>query len=121
MPPTGSALGPLTNLGQTANWTNPDAGRPYSWQYSLHLQRQWRDWLLETGYTHNKTYGNPMDANRNLPSFAVWQQFRAAVFDSSGRPADLLTWDVQVPNPFQGLLNVTGTLATNQQIAFNQL
>jgi hypothetical protein len=119
--PTGSALGPLTNLGQTANWTNPDAGRPYSWQYSLHLQHQWRDWLLEAGYTHNKTYGIPMDANRDLPSFALWQQFRAPVFDSTGRPADLLTWDVQVPNPFQGLPKVTGTLATNQQIAFNQL
>jgi hypothetical protein len=119
--PTGSSLGPLTNLGQTANWTNPNAGRPYSWEYSVHLQQQWKDWLFEAGYTHNKTYDIPMDANRNLPSFSLWQQFRAPVFDSNGRPADLLAWDVQVPNPFQGLPNVTGTLATNQQIAFNQL
>jgi hypothetical protein len=119
--PTGSSLGPLTNLGQTANWTNPDAGRPYSWQYSVHLQRQRKDWLLEAGYTHNKTYDMPMDANRNLPAFALWQRFRAPLFDSTGRPADLLTWDLQVPNPFQGLAGVTGTLATNQQMPFNQL
>lgn len=119
--PTGSTLGPLTNLGQSYNWTNPDAGRPYSWEYSVHLQHQWRDWLFEAGYTHNKTYDIPMDANRNLPSFSLWSQFRAPVFDAGGRPADLLAWDLQVPNPFQGLPNVSGTLATNQQIAFNQL
>ena len=119
--PTGSTLGPLTNLGQGVNWTNPDAGRPYSWEYSFHLQHQWRKWLFEAGYTHNKTYGIPMDTNQNLPSFSLWQQFRAPVFDASGRPADLLTWDIQIPNPFQGLPNVTGTIATNQQISFNQL
>lgn len=119
--PTGSTLGPLTNLGQTYNWTNPDIGRAYSWQYSVHLQQQWRDWLFEVGYTHNKTYDIAMDANRNLPSFNLWQQLRTPVFDASGRPADQFTWDLQVPNPFQGLPNVTGTLATNQQINFNQL
>jgi hypothetical protein len=119
--PTGSSLGPLTNLGQGVSWTNPDAGRPYSWEYSVHLQHQWRQWLFEAGYTHNKTYNIPLDQNQNLPSFSLWKQFRAPVFDANGRPADLLTWDVQVPNPFQGLPNVTGTIATNQQISFNQL
>ena len=119
--PTGSSLGPLTNLGQGVNWTNPNARRPYSLQYSVNLQHQWRSWLLEAGYTHQKTYGIPVDQNQNLPSFSLWQQFRRPVFDASGRPADLLTWDVQIPNPFQGLPNVTGTLATNQQISFNQL
>lgn len=119
--PTGSTLGPLTNLGQGVNWTNPNAGRPYSWEYSLHLQHQWREWLLEAGYTHNKTYGIQMDQNQNLPSFNLWQQYRQPVFDATGRPADLLTWDVQVPNPFFGLPNVTGSVGTNQQLSFNQL
>src|SRR5205807_3692651 len=53
--PTGSSLGPLTNLGQGPSWTNPDAGRPYAWIYSLHVQRQLKGWLLEVGYSHNKT------------------------------------------------------------------
>ena len=119
--PTGSSLGPLTNLGQGVSWTNPDAGRPYSWEYSVHLQHQWKNWLFEAGYTHNKTYDIPIDANRNLPSFSLWNKFRAPVFDANGRPADQLTWDIQVPNPFLGLPNVTGTISTNQQIAFNQL
>jgi hypothetical protein len=119
--PTGSSLGPLTNLGQGVNWSNPNAGRPYSLQYSTHLQHQRKDWLFEVGYTHQKTYNIPMDQNRNLPSFDLWQEFRSPVFDSNGRPADQLTWDLQIPNPFLGLQNVTGTIATNQQISFNQL
>ena len=119
--PTGSSLGPLTNLGQGVNWTNPDAGRPYSWEYSIHLQHQLKKWLFELGYTHNKTYDIPMNTNQNLPSFSLWKQYRTPVFDANGRPGDLLAWDLQLPNPFQGLPNVTGTIATNQQIAFNQL
>ena len=119
--PTGSTLGPLTNLGQGVNWTNPDARRPYAWEYSAHLQHQWKSWLFEVGYTHNETYRIQLDANQNLPGFNLWKQYRAPVFDASGRPADQLTWDVQVPNPFLNLPNVTGTIATNQQIAFNQL
>ena len=62
-----------------------------------------------------------MNQNFNLPAFSLWQKFRTPVFDAAGRPADLLTWDMQVPNPFRGLPGVTGTIATNQQIAFNQL
>jgi len=119
--PTGSSLGPLTNLGQGVSWTNPNAERPYSWIYSFSVQQQWKNWLFEAGYTHNKTYNIAMDQNRNLPTFSLYQKFRQPVFDASGRPADLLTWDVQIPNPFLGLPNVTGTIATNQQISFNQL
>jgi len=119
--PTGSSLGPLTNLGQGVDWTNADAGRFYAWQYSLHLQHQLKSWLVELGYSHNRNSNISMNLNQNMPSLGLWQQFRAPVFDASGRPADQLTWDVQVPNPFQGLPNVTGTIATNQTIAFNQL
>jgi outer membrane receptor protein involved in Fe transport len=54
--PTGSALGPLTNLGQAVNWLNQNPLRPYSWEYSLHLQHQLKSWLFAIGYTHNTTY-----------------------------------------------------------------
>lgn len=119
--PTGSSLGPLTNLGQGINWTNPDPGRFYSIQYSLHLQHQAGNWLFEAGYTHNATNNISVNTNRNLPEFSLWRQYRAPVFDSNGRPADQLTWDIQVPNPFQNLPNVTGTIGSSQQVAFNQL
>jgi hypothetical protein len=121
--PTGASLGPLTNLGQGVNWTNPDPGRFHSWEYSLHLQHQIKAWLLELGYTHNKTYDITQDLNRNLPSFDLWKKYLSpdVNFDSKGRPLDTLLWNTLVPNPFRGLPNVTGTIATNSTVAMNQL
>jgi hypothetical protein len=121
--PTGAALGPLTNLGQGITWSNPDPGRFHSWEYSLHLQHQIKAWLFELGYTHNKTYDISQDLNRNLPSYDLWQKYRspAVNFDAAGRPLDTLLWDTLVPNPFQGLPNVTGGISTNSTVALNQL
>jgi hypothetical protein len=86
--PTGSALGALTNLGQGPNWTNLDAYRPYSWNYSMHLQHQIKSWLFEVGYSHNKVNNIVLNQNRNLASFDLWKQLRAPQFDASGRPVD---------------------------------
>jgi len=118
--PTGSSLGPLTNLGQGVNWLNQNAGRFYSWEYSFHLQHQLKGWLFEVGYTHNKTYNIWWGLNENLPSFALWQQLRAPQFDANGRPVDTLLWDQLVPNPFYHLPGVTGGIANTKNIAFNQ-
>ncbi len=118
--PTGSALGPLTNLGQGVSWQNQDPGRMHSWEYSLHVQQEFKGWLLEVGYTHNKTYGIYQDRNGNLPSFDLWKQLRAPRFDATGRPTDRLLWDELIPNPFFQLPNVTGSLVSNQNISFNQ-
>lgn len=119
--PTGSSLGPLTNLGQGVDWDNPNLSRPYSWEYSLHLQQQYRSWLFEIGYSHNKTYNIGVDWNENVPSYTLWRQLQAPVFDSKGRPVDILPWNVQVPNPFYKLPNVTGTIASSKTVAVNQL
>jgi hypothetical protein len=58
-----------------------------------------------------------------MPSFALWQQYLGVqrVFDSTGRPLDTLLWNTLVPNPFQGLPNVTGNIATASTVAMNQL
>jgi hypothetical protein len=119
--PTGSSLGALTNLGQGVDWLNQDPSHFYSWEYSFHLQHQIKGWLFEVGYTHNKTYNIWWGLNENLPSFALWKQLRAPQFDATGRPADQLTWDQQVPNPFFQLPGVTGSIASSKTIAFNQL
>jgi hypothetical protein len=121
--PTGSSLGPLTNLGQGVNWTNPNPSRFHSWEYSLHLQHQIKSWLFQVGYSHNKTYDISSDFNMNMPSFELWKRYRGTDlnFDANGRPRDQLLWDTQVPNPFRGLANVTGTISTNQNISMNQL
>ncbi|HVJ09353.1 MAG TPA: carboxypeptidase regulatory-like domain-containing protein [Acidisarcina sp.] len=119
--PTGSSLGPLTNLGQGVNWEDPHLNRMYSWEYSLHLQQQVRSWLFEVGYSHNKTYDIPWSWNQNLPSFTLWKQLQQPVFDAKGRPGDILPWNTLVPNPFYHLPNVTGTIANTKTVTVNQL
>jgi len=119
--PTGSSLGPLTNLGQGVDWDDPNLSRPYSWEYSLHLQQQYGSWLFEIGYSHNKTYDIPWTWNANEPSFDLWKQLQQPVFDSKGRPGDILPWNTLVPNPFYQLPNVTGTIASSKNVTVNQL
>jgi len=119
--PTGSSLGPLTNLGQGVNWEDPNLNRPYSWEYSLHLQQQYGQWLFEIGYSHNKTYDIPWGWNRNEPSFALWKQLQQPSFDAKGRPVDILPWNTLVPNPFYKLPNVTGSIASSKNTTVNHL
>ncbi len=134
--PTGSSLGPLTNLGQGVSWYDQDPKRPYSWEHSLHVQHQLKGWLFEVGYSHNKTYRIFQDRNGNLPSFALWQQLLAPQFDPNGRPLDNLLWNQLVPNPFclqsprnpscpfipiSGQQGLTGSIFNSQNIPLNQL
>lgn len=119
--PTGSSLGPLTNLGQGVNWDNPNLNRPYSWEYSVHIQHQIGTWLFEIGYSHNKTYDISWGWNENEPSFSLWKQLQTPTFDANGKPQATLTWNTQVPNPFYALPGVTGSLVGNKTIALNQL
>jgi hypothetical protein len=64
--PTGPSLGALTNLGNNPTWINQNPNRPYAWQYSLNLQHQIKSWLIEAGYSHNKTYDIWLGQNQNL-------------------------------------------------------
>jgi hypothetical protein len=120
--PTGSSLGAMTNLGAGVDFNDPNPNRYYSWEYSLHLQHQIRSWLLEVGYSHNKTYGIWQSRIQDLPSYTVWKQLRSAQFDTSGKPTDQLLWDQQVPNPFYKLAGVnSGTIGASQTTALNRL
>jgi len=123
--PTGSSLGALTNLGSGVTWNNQDPRRFYSWEYSAHLQHQIKSWLLELGYTHNKTYNISQGYDQNLQPFNLWQQYLGvqSVFDSTGRPLDTLLWNTLVPNPFQGLSGVSPSTGayTNTTLSMNQL
>ena len=124
--PTGSSLGPLTNLGNSVNWDDSNYNRMYSWEYSLHLQEQFRNWLFEMGYSHNKTYDIPWTWNGNEPSFTLWQQLQAPAFDSTGRPLDILPWNDIVPNPFynlsyNGSYPIVGSIGSSKTLKLNQL
>ncbi len=86
------------------------------------MQHQWRKWLFEVGYSHNKTYDISWGWNENEPSFGLWKQLQAPVFDSTGRPVDILPWNVQVPNPFYNLPGITGgSIGSTKTVALNQL
>lgn len=120
--PTGSSLGPWTNLGQGVNWLNQEAKQPYSWEYSLHLQHEYKSWLFDVGYSHNKTCRIGWDLPGNNASYGLWSDLRKPRFDSTGKPLSKpFLWDEQVPNPFRGLQGVTGGRSTNQWISIGDL
>jgi hypothetical protein len=121
--PTGSSLGPLTNLGSGPNWDDPNINRFYAWEYSFNVQRQLKGgWLIEAGYSHNRTSAIAVGWNENLPSLQLWKQLLAPQFDASGRPADILPWSLQVPNPFYQLPGVTGgSIGSSRTVALNQI
>ncbi|MDP2996943.1 MAG: hypothetical protein Q8N47_05600, partial [Bryobacterales bacterium] len=120
--PTGSALGAMTNLGQGVDFVNQNPAKAYSWEYSLHVQKQIKTWLLEVGYSHNKTYNIASSLDQNLQTFDQWKTFRQPRFDSRGKPLEstdnvsnhAYLWDDAIPNPFRNLPGVTGSISTNQ-------
>ena len=124
--PTGSSLGALTNLGQgIGTWDNPDVGRLYSLEWSLHLQRQVRTWLFEVGYSHNKTYGiwNFGTWDENQQNYNLWQQLQTPGFSATGKPVATLNWNQTLPNPFYQLPGVSTNagIYTSKTISVNQL
>ena len=120
--PTGSSLGPLTNLGAGVDFNDPNPDRFYSWEYSLHLQHQLKSWLLEAGYSHNKTYNIGQNRQQGNPATALWQQLNGPQFDGTGRPLDTLLWNALVPNPFYQLPGVnSGSIGSSQTVVLRQL
>ncbi len=120
--PTGSTLGAMTNLGSGVSWLNRDGYLPYSWEYSLHLQHEFRSWLFEVGYTHNKTYDIFQDRQQNEIGLDTWQTLRTPRFDASGKPlAKPYLTDEQIPNPFYKLEGVTGSRGNGSLISIYDL
>lgn len=120
--PTGNSLGALTNLGAGVDFNDPNPNRFYSWEYSLHLQHQYKSWLLEAGYSHNKTYGITQSRQQGNPTSAQWSQLNGPQFDASGRPLDTLLWNTLVPNPFYQLPGInSGSIGSSQTVALNRL
>ena len=65
--PTGSSLGPLTNLGQGVSWNYQTPMRPYSLIFSLLVQQQVKNWLFEVGYRITRVMGYPGRAIKTCP------------------------------------------------------
>lgn len=119
--PTGSSLGPLTNLGQGVSWDDPKLGRQFNWQGSLQMQLQFGRWLFSLGGSYENQQAISWGWNENEPSFALWQQLQQPQFNSDGSVVAQLQWNVQVPNPYYKLPGMVGTVANSKTIAMNQL
>ena len=120
--PTGSSLGPLTNLGQGVSWVNQSGDQTYAWEYSLQLQREYKGWLFEAGYSHNKTSNIFTSLQQNDVGFQNWNMLRLPRFDSAGKPlAKPYLGDEQIPNPFYQLPGVTGSRGSSQLITVYDL
>lgn len=88
--PTGNALGAETLLGQGITTQLRNIVAPYTQQFNAGIQRQFRSWLLDVGYVGSRgvnQYIN-MQANQLQPS----------------QYAEGAALNVQVPNPFLGLV-----------------
>jgi len=120
--PTGSSLGAMTNLGNGVSWMNRDGNLPHSWEYSVHLQQEWKSWLFQVGYSHNKTYDIYWSLQQNDIGFENWKTYRTPRFDASGKPlAKPYLLDEQVPNPFYQLPGVTGSRGSSTLITVYDL
>jgi hypothetical protein len=121
--PVGSSLGALSNPTSFPTWYDPNLGRLYSLEGSAHLQHEWKGWLFEIGFSHNKTYGiwNFGTWYANEQPFGLWKQYQTPTFDAHGKPVATLMWNQPVPNPFKGIPALAGTsLGTNSTLNFNQ-
>ena len=121
--PVGNSLGALSNPTSFPTWYDPNLGRLYSLEGSAHLQHQWRGWLFEAGFSHNKTYGiwNFGTWYSNEQPFSLWKQYQTPTFDATGKPVATLTWNQPIPNPFKGIPALAGTsLYSNSTLNFNQ-
>src|SRR5262245_2434122 len=114
--PIGASLGVLTNIGSVGDYRDPDIGRVYVDQVSLHLQYQWKSYLFEVGGIYNRSAGLGVGYNSNMPSVDAWRAAFGPAFDANGRPVDPLPGDTLVTNPCRAAPFLTpGSGAANNQ------
>jgi hypothetical protein len=121
--PVGNSLGALSNPTSFPTWYDPNLGRLYSLEGSAHLQHEYKGWLFEIGYSHNKTYGiwNFGTWAANEQPLNLWKQYQTPTFDGNGKPVATLMWNQPVPNPFKDIAALAGTsLGTSSTLNFNQ-
>jgi hypothetical protein len=106
--PTGNALGPLTEIGNSISYANPYRVIPYNQQWQLSIQRLigWNT-MIDVGYVGSHALKQFNDLNWNERS-DVWLQQETGEF-------------TQIPNPFWGIFPSTSTLGGSRTIAQGRL
>jgi hypothetical protein len=103
--PTGSSLGPLTFLGRSPNFSNPDFVVPFVNQFSLGMQRE-LPWHVALEATYVGSRSSHVQSNwggYNEPSAA----FQAQCDVTTGKSRSFC--DQLLPNPFFGVPGFEGT------------
>jgi hypothetical protein len=114
--PVGSAAGLSTFLGQGISIVNPNLISPYTQRWSLNIQQLLPSrFLLDVGYLGNRSTGLHISRDLN----AVPNQFLST---SPTRDDPTIAFlSTQVPNPFFGLPEFTGTSLQGRNVARQQL
>lgn len=111
--PTGSSLGVNTYLGQSISIRQPNLKAPYAERWNLDLQYQLTpNTMIQVGYigahSVHSSYTNQVSAVPQLPFLS-----KSPAYDKTTE-TNLTS---SVTNPFKGLANETGTLATASTIS----
>jgi hypothetical protein len=118
LPPTGSAAGASTFLGQSISFLNPAIRNPYSIRYNLSIQRQLPGQVvLEVAYIGNHSVHLPVTTQLN---YIPRQYLSTSVIRDAADTAAINFLGQTVANPLKGLLPNGGTL-NNPSITAQQL
>jgi hypothetical protein len=116
-----SSLGLLTDVGGSAQFMNPDYKLPYVNSFSLGIQRALpKNGKLEVSYVGTRSNDQSWNLNTvdlNIPFYKSCDRTTASVSNPDPRQ----TCAQQLPNPFQGVPGVTGSLYTNATLSAQQL
>ncbi|HET8548138.1 MAG TPA: TonB-dependent receptor, partial [Bryobacteraceae bacterium] len=98
IPPTGSSLGLLTNVGRDANFDGRQRLIPRTYQWSVGFERE-LPWamVIEASYVGSRTVHEPMTIQLDDMSFENFQRAQA----------DPNEYNRPLPNPFAGILPET--------------
>jgi hypothetical protein len=107
IPPTGSSLGTLTNVGQALTVFNRNSTVPDANEFSLGFQyRLLKSGVLDVSYVGNRLIGFIINADANLPNWSFLQTCDELYGAPTGMTKNCTALK---PNPFQGVPAFKGT------------
>ncbi|MGD0904684.1 MAG: carboxypeptidase-like regulatory domain-containing protein [Terracidiphilus sp.] len=109
-PLTGNSLGELTNIGGVSSYTDPNIGRVYVDEASASVQQQVKNYLIEVGFTLEKTHGLSMAWEVNDPSALAWHAAYDPLFTATGAPVSTEPGATTVNNPFYQVAGMGATV-----------
>jgi hypothetical protein len=109
--PVGNSQGPMTDVGNSITFFNPNPKASYNQRWQGSLQHQFgNNSVIEVAYVGNRS--TKLEITRDLNVVGNDHLSRSPVFD----PVVVNYLTANVPNPFRGLPGVNGTLGSGNTI-----